>query len=230
MDIWANLPTMVVCYLYILALIFISGKITRNSSQLRRKFLHAMIGNLPLLMPFFTERLFPFLVACPFIVVTLLVSPFSPWQTLTSRLKGLNEITLEGNNIGLILYAISYSLLALLFGLRPYVVAAGILPMAYGDSLAAILGISYGKHKLRFSHGKSVEGCIGMFLGSLFSLLVGIYYFSRFYTFSFASQFTPIIGVALASTMIEVVSPKGTDNLTVPLLGSIIFILLGGGA
>jgi dolichol kinase len=30
--------------------------------------------------------------------------------------------------------------------------------------------------------------------------------------------------------MIEVVSPKGTDNLTVPLLGSIIFILLGGGA
>ena len=183
MDIWANLPTMVVCYLYILALIFISGKITRNSSQLRRKFLHSMIGNLPLLMPFFTERLFPFLVACPFIVVTLLVSPFSPWQTLTSRLKGLNEITLEGNNIGLILYAISYSLLALLFGLRPYVVAAGILPMAYGDSLAAILGISYGKHKLRFSHDKSVEGCIGMFLGSLFSLLVGIYYFSRFYTF-----------------------------------------------
>jgi len=68
-----------------------------------------MIGNLPFVIPFFTMRAAPFLVAAPFIIVTFVASPYSPFATLRGRLSGLSDLTEEGHHLGLILYAISYT-------------------------------------------------------------------------------------------------------------------------
>ena len=68
-----DLLLMLLCYGYVLAMILASDRleeflnISRKSS---RKFLHAMIGNLPLVIPFFGWPLAPALVAAPFILVT----------------------------------------------------------------------------------------------------------------------------------------------------------------
>jgi len=232
MNLWANLPVMLACYGYIVGLILAAGRLNRHPSVPRgvgRKFLHAMIGNLPLAMPFFTESLFPFLVAAPFIVVTYLVSPYSPWPGFAGRMKGLSDITGEGHGTGLMLYAVSYSALALLYGARPYVVAAGVLPMAYGDSSAALVGTRYGRCRFRVYEHKSLEGCLGMFTGSLLSLLAGMAYFSRVYSFSLQAQVFPVLAVAAVATVAEAMSPQGLDNLTVPALGALTFIALGGG-
>jgi len=221
-----------VCYSYIAALIFLSGKIddVLTSRKVSRKFLHAMIGNLPLIMPFFTDNLFPFLVASPFVIVTFLASPLCPLNPIKERLRALSDLTEEGHHTGLILYAISYSLLALLFGIKPYVVASGIFPMAYGDSAAAIIGESRGKHRFKVFEGKSLEGSLAMFLGSLISLIIGMYYFSSIYGFSFYSQIFPVLSVSLITTVAEAISPRGLDNIAIPLLGALTFISLGGGA
>jgi len=233
MDVWANLPVMLACYGYIAVLIILTERLRGHPSVPRgasRKFLHAMIGNLPLAMPFFTESLFPFLVAAPFIAVTYLVSPNSPWPGLAKRMRGLSYITGEGHGMGLVLYAVSYSALALLYGARPYVVAAGVLPMAYGDSAAALVGTRYGRHRFRVYEYKSLEGCLAMFAGSLLSLLAGMAYFSRVYGFSLQAQVFPVLAVAAAATVAEAVTPRGLDNLTVPALGTLTFIAAGGGA
>ncbi len=232
MDLWANLPVMLACYGYVAALIVVAGRLGGHPSVPRgvgRKFLHAMIGNLPLAMPFFTDSLFPFLVACPFIAVTFLVSPYSPWPGFSARMRGLSDLTGEGHGTGLVLYAVSYSALALLYGTRPYVVAAGVLPMAYGDSAAALLGTAYGRHRFKVYEVKSLEGCLGMFTGSLLSMLAGMAYFSRIYGFSLQAQALPVLAVAAVATVAEAVSPRGLDNLTVPALGALTFIALGGG-
>ncbi len=194
-----------------------------------RKFLHAMTGNLPLVMPFFTDSLYPFLVAAPFIAVTYLVSPYSPWPGFSERMRGLSDVTGEGHGMGLVLYAVSYSALALLYGARPYVVAAGVLPMAYGDSVAALMGTAYGRHRFRVYEYKSLEGCLGMFAGTVLSLLAGMAYFSEIYGFSLQSQVLPVLAVAAAATLAEAVSPRGLDNLTVPAIGALTFIAAGGG-
>ncbi|MFP3951277.1 MAG: diacylglycerol/polyprenol kinase family protein [Candidatus Bathyarchaeia archaeon] len=191
-----------------------------------RKFLHSMIGNLPLIMPFFTRRIFPLLVSITFIVVTFLVTPYSPLSWLRRRMGGLSDITGEGHNMGLVLYAISYSVLAYLFGTRPYIVAAGIFPMAYGDSTATLIGMRYGNRRIG---GKSLEGCVGMFIGSLVSLTLGMGYFSFLYGFSLIDQVFPISIVALFVTLLELISPDGLDNLFVPILGALTFVYLGGG-
>ena len=226
-DLVKNLIVMFFCYGYILAMIVISGilPLPRNIS---RKFLHAMIGNLPFIMPFFTNTLFPFLVASPFIIVTFLATPYSPIK-IRDKLGKLGDLTEEGHSLGLVMYAISYSTLALFFGIKPYIVAAGILPMAYGDSSAALLGLYYGKHKYKFIESKSFEGSFGMFAGSFLSILISIIYFSKFYSLNFTNFIASALIIALMVTFVEAVSPKGIDNIAVPAAGAISFIFLNGG-
>jgi phytol kinase len=221
-----NLTVMAGCYAYIVALIVISPRL-RLPGKVSRKVLHAMIGNLPLIMPFFTASIYPFLVASPFILVTLLATPSSPIK-LGEKMKGLSSLTEEGHHWGLVLYAISYSALALLFGVKPYIVAAGIFPMAYGDSLAAVFGEYYGKHKYRVFETKSIEGSLGMFLGSFVSLTLAFLYFGLLYPFTF-NPLVPAFAIACLAAVVEGVSPKGLDNVAVPLVGAATFLILTGG-
>jgi len=227
-DLQANLLIMAACYLYIILIIFIASYLKRGilSPKTSRKFLHAMIGNLPLIMPYFTQSIFPFLVASPFILVTFLVTPYSPFPWLSEKLSGLSDITEEGHHTGLVLYAISYSALALFFGTRPYLVAAGIFPMAYGDSTAALVGMKYGRRKIG---SKSLEGSAGMFFGSLISLLIGMMYFSSIYEFSILDQLVSVLLVSIVVTVLEFFSPRGLDNIAVPILGALTFLFAGGG-
>jgi dolichol kinase len=227
-----NILVMVACYSYVATLIYLSGKIddSLTSRKVSRKFLHAMIGNLPLVMPFFTKNIFPFLVASPFVIVTFLASPLCPANSIRERLKDLSDITEEGHHTGLILYALSYSGLALLFGVKPYIVGAGIFPLAYGDSAAAIVGESLGRYKFKMFQEKSLEGSLSMFVASFISLFIGIMYFSTIYGFSIKSQIVPLLSVSLVTTLAEALSPKGLDNLTIPSLGALVFVVLGGGA
>lgn len=227
-----NLLVMCACYMYIILIIVFSGALKRSNMldpKTSRKFLHAMIGNLPLIMPYFTESIYPFLVASPFILVTFLATPYSPFPNLLDRLGSLGELTEEGHSTGLVLYAISYTLFAYFYGMSPYIVAAGIFPMAYGDSSAALIGAKYGRTKFRLFEEKSVQGSICMFLGSFLSLIIGMMYFSRIYGFSFTGQLHPILAVSLVTTVLEAVSPRGLDNLLVPLLGAYTFLATGGG-
>lgn len=226
-----NILVMATCYSYICILIFTLGKLDDRyvSKKTGRKLLHAMIGNLPFIMPFFTAKIYPFMVASPFIIVTFLASPYNPIKSIKVKLDSLADITEEGHHTGLILYSISYSILALLYGVTPYVVASGIFPMAYGDSTAALIGENRGIHRFKIYEEKSLEGSIGMFLASLLSLLVGMLYFSSIYNFSFNSQILPVFLVALVTTIAEAASPKGLDNLSIPLLGAITFLASGGG-
>jgi hypothetical protein len=79
-EILANVLLVLLCYVYVVIIIFVSGKLDQLlhiSRKASRKFLHAMIGNLSLVIPFFTSNIYPVLVVVPFIVVTFLASPYT---------------------------------------------------------------------------------------------------------------------------------------------------------
>jgi len=228
-----NVLLMLLCYVYILFMILISSKMTKLwhvSPKASRKFLHAMIGNLPFIIPFFTASIYPVLVAAPFILVTFIASPASPFKNISAKLKGLANLTEEGHHLGLVFYAISYTILALFFGSRPYVIAAGILPMAYGDSTASLIGERHGKTKYKLCVNKTLEGSLTMFLISFASLTFSLVFFSSFYPFAAADWIVPTLAVALVTTLAEALSPSGSDNLTVPAFGALVFLALTGGA
>jgi dolichol kinase len=220
----------VLCYCYVVSMILLSSRLSgfRVSQKASRKFLHAMIGNLVFFIPFFRWGLSPFLVAAPFIVVTFLVSPLSSWGFLRERLRGLSELTEEGHHTGLILYSISFSLLALLYAPMPYVIASGVLPMAYGDSIAALVGQRIGRSKYRLVTEKSLEGSLAMFIVSFLVLFVSGLYFSNLYSFSVSGKLLSFLVVSVVVTVGEAVSPRSLDNIVVPLTGTLTFHILDG--
>ena len=232
-DITINVLLMLLCYAYILFIIIISGKmptILHVSPKTSRKFLHAMIGNLPFIIPFFTANVYPALVAAPFILVTFIASPVSPFKKINRKLRGLAHITEEGHHLGLIFYAISYTALALFFASKPHIIAAGILPMAYGDSAASFIGEKHGRTKYKLLARKSLEGSAAMLLVSFLSVSASLAFFSMLYSLPLLNWIIPALAVASVTTLAEALSPRGSDNLTVPTLGALTFLILTGGA
>jgi len=231
-EIFTNVLLMLLCYFYILLIIFISSKLNallHISRKTSRKFLHVMIGNLPFIIPFFTANIYPVLVATPFILVTFLACPYCPIKTLNQKMRKLADITEEGHPLGLVFYAVSYTFLALFFASKPYVIAAGILPMAYGDAAASIIGEKYGKRKYKVVADKSLEGSAAMFSTSFLSFTISLVFFSLLYSFSFFDNIFAAIAVSAVATLVEGFSPMGFDNLTVPALSALTFLLLKGG-
>jgi len=235
-QILLNCALLVACYAYISLIIMISGKISsafRVSRSSSRKFLHVMIGNLPFVIPFFSYNSFPlnfpFFVAAPFILLTLLASPYSPSRRVYRKLTSLYDITEEGHALGLVFYAVSYTLLAFFFSSKHYVIAAGVLPMAYGDASAALIGEKYGKRRYQIFASKSLEGSIAMFVISFSSFTVGMLFFSAVYSFAVSNVIVAALGVAFMAVLVEGLSPIGFDNLTVPILSAFTFLLLTGG-
>ncbi len=228
-----NVSLLGLCYLYIVAIILIASKIKdRVPSNFSRKFLHIMIGNFVFIIPFFTLTSFPlnfpFFVASPFIIVTFLFSPSSPVD-LSNKVKGLAEITGGGHKYGLLLYAISYTLLALFFSSKPWVLAAGILPMAYGDAIASLVGQKIGRHKYNVFSTKSIEGSLAMFATCFLGMLVVLPFFAWFSSLSYIGFALASLCAAVVATVCEGLSPKGFDNLTVPLFSALTFLLIIGG-
>lgn len=225
---------MLLCYFYTLLIIFVSGrmdKILGIQRKASRKFLHIMIGNLPFIIPFFTSNIYPFLVAVPFIPITFFASAYSPFKNLSKKMERLVEITEEGHQLGLVFYAISYTVLAFLFASKQYVMvlAAGILPMAYGDAIASIVGEKFGKRKYGIFAEKSLEGSAAMFLTSFLIFTFSLFYFSLIMPFSFVDKIFKAVAVAAVATLVEGCTPLGFDNLTVPAFGTLTFLLLNGG-
>ncbi len=230
-EILWNISLVILCYAYISLVTFVSSRsgLLHLSRKTSRKFLHMMIGNLPFIIPFFTIAFYPVLVAAPFVLITLCASPYSPLPSVSKRLAGLSVLTEEGHKLGLVFYAISYSVLAFVFSDRPFIIAAGILPMAYGDAAASVIGEKHGRRRYRVFANKSLEGTLAMFLISFLSLSIGLVFFSILYSFPFFDALLAVLAASFVATFAESVSPLGLDNLTVPLSSALAFIALSGG-
>ncbi len=128
-------------------------------------------------------------------------------------LPGVNSVGRQ--SYGTFFYAISF---ACLFGLfwrsHPQFTLLGILTMAWGDGLAALVGQRWGKHPYQLWGGrKSWEGSLTMALVS-FAIALPVL-LSTLGTGVAAGL--AAVGVAIAATGLEVLSKLGIDNLTVPL-------------
>jgi phytol kinase len=147
------------------------------------------------------------------------------------------EDYLSGHIWGPFLYAISINILVAIFTLVPALIpffiipAMGLTAMYLGDGIAPIIGAKYGKHTYTIRNTtRSLEGSIAVFIGSLLGAWICWLFLDIF-----ATGGAPIFNVmqitvlslicAFSATLIEGVSPKGSDNLTVPLLVTPILFL-----
>ncbi|MCK4825087.1 phosphatidate cytidylyltransferase, partial [bacterium] len=131
-------------YIYVAILLLITEKILDKYPAESRKILHIMTGNIAFLLPIFqTREIMAFLAAGPFILFTFLMSPYSPIKSIKGKTSE------AGHGMGLVYYAIAWTVLAYLFFDYKEIIAIGILVMSYGDGFASLLGVRFGKRKYR---------------------------------------------------------------------------------
>jgi len=206
------LPLLTV-YAYVGLLVLVSERWIKHE-LLGRKFLHIMVGNIAFLLPFFESRfVMTFLAAFPFVIITFLMSPYSP-------LRIRSRTTLSGHALGLFYYSVAWTILAYFLFERCDTISMGIVAMSYGDGFASLVGIKYGRRRYNFfGDPKSVEGSIAMFLATLSMFIVVSIYYSREIT-------AFLILLALFATLFEALTPKGLDNLSVSLLTAFIYVMV----
>ena len=103
-------------------------------------------------------------------------------------------------------------------GFRTLIGIAAICAMCFGDGIAPFAG-RYAKIKFKFN-GKSIEGALAVFAGTLISALLILLFFSRYIVLphAYSSLLLPfLIIAALVAAIVEFVTPNKYDNLTVPL-------------
>ena len=206
-------------YIYVAILLLITEKILDKYPSISRKILHIMTGNIAFLLPIFeTREVMAFLAAGPFILLTFLMSPHSPIKSIKGKTSG------AGHGMGLVYYSISWTILAYVFFDHKEIIAIAIFAMSYGDGFASLLGSKLGKRKYKiWADEKSYFGSSVMFV---FTFLMGVaalifYNINIIYTILIS-----LIIISLVVTVVESITPKGLDNLSVPLIAAILYWIL----
>jgi phytol kinase len=184
-----------------------------------RKFVHISVSNWWFFVLFFNELFYALIAPVAFILLNYLSYKNNIFKALERSGK---------SDLGTVYFPISLLILVLftfLVGVDKvyqFAAATGILVLGYGDGLAAVIGKKFGKKKL--IHGKSLLGSSVMFIVSiLVTITVLLIYQPALPLYVFILT---VILVAITATLVELFTPKGLDNLTIPLAVTLLVTLL----
>ncbi len=220
MSVSGDVLGLVFVYGYVAVLLVVTEKVFSKRYPVgSRKALHILVGNIAFLLPVFETRwVMAFLAAGPFIVLTFLMSPYSPIE----KIRG--KTSQAGHGLGLVYYAITWTVLAFLFFDRQVVIAIAILAMSYGDGCASLVGLRYPGRLYRvFTDVKSVSGSVTMFLATFVVMILAVLYYGELLS---TDVFFILLGIAAIAAVAEGATPRGLDNLSVPFVAAGLYWLL----
>lgn len=231
---------LILVYSYVIVVIIISTLAKKRFPGCGyRKIIHILVGNIAFLWWVFDSRyIMAFLAAAPFIVLLLLVTPRSPLRKFENSF--LKMATSQGHGYGLVYYAISWTILALVLFDDRMVASIGIVAMSYGDGVGGLIGKQYGRRKLW--KDKSYVGTAAVMIGTFLATLAVIAFYTylngvvpglNVHQYSVATALGLAAVVGLFVSLVEMLSPGEYDNLIVPfstvaLVLLIQWFLLGG--
>jgi phytol kinase len=211
--------SLVISYVYVFAMIGIGEGLRKwqgYSAEFTRKLIHISVG----MWAFGTVLLFEhwyFAIIPPLSFVVLNYISYR-WEIFKSVETG------EKGNLGTVYFPISFAIILCLFWTRPNLLVASLMPMTWGDALAAILGRRYGQRKYSvLGSTRSVEGSLAMFLFSWLSTFLALLILPLL---GWQTSLLYSLAVAVFATLVEALSPRHIDNLTVPLLSAVLLYLI----
>jgi len=215
--IQVDLAGVAVVYIYVAIMLIVTEKALSKYPLASRKILHVMVGNIAFLLPIFqTKEVMVFLAAGPFILFTFLMSPYTPIKSIRGKTSA------AGHSMGLVYYAITWTILGYLFFDNMIVIAIGILAMSYGDGLASLIGVKYGKRKYSiFGDEKSYIGSFTMFIFTFVMMVAAILIYKTVFSYELTITYgilTILACISFIAAIAEGITPKGFDNISVPLI------------
>ena len=184
------------------------SRLLSNDPEITRKVVHIGSGNV-ILLAWWLNISQTVIVSAAIIAAAIALTSYA--------IPILPSIESVGRkSFGTLFYAISMGVLTAVFWrTHPQYAVIGILTMAWGDGLAAIVGQRFGKHKYQVGQiSKSWEGSLAM------SVAAFIITSATLWSVEGNSWQIWLISIATAvvATACEAFSQLGIDNLTVPLV------------
>jgi phytol kinase len=205
-------------FIYLAILVILAEVLSRlvtDDPELTRKVVHIGSGNV-ILLAWWLDISRTVIVSAAIIAAAIAILSY-----LRPILPSIESVGRK--SFGTLFYAVSMGILATCFWLStPQYAVIGILVMAWGDGLAAIIGQRWGRHKYQIGEGtKSWEGSCAM-AGAAFFITAAILWAVEGNCWQ---TWTISLVVALVATVAEAFSKLGIDNLTVPLTSGFLCFL-----
>ena len=186
-------------------------------AELTRKYVHFLTGFLTLLFPFMLNNHW---------FVLLLCGLFAALLILSKRLKLLPSINnINRESTGSFLYPVvvySCYFMSDLLESKIYFYIP-ILVLAIADPFAALCGKKWPRGQYTvFGHSKTLVGSIAFFVCSLITVTITFWLNGFILCEISAIAFV----LAVSTTIVEAVSHKGYDNLTIPAIALLILMFL----
>lgn len=194
------------------------------NKEIPRKILHFVAVGISAFVPLLLSS-FVFLKLITFISSILVVVSVSS-GTLNSIRRD------EDKSWGIIYFALFYTVAIFLLppDFYPFL-AVGLIILAVSDSFAALFGAFTSGARYKLTVEKSYIGSIAFFITSfLLSFLLPVYLGSILVFENFDILYLVLFAfvISLILTLLEALSSKGTDNILVPLFGTILSALFLG--
>lgn len=155
----------------------------------------------------------------------VLINAFSYWRGTIKAMEGEDR-----EDPGTIYFPISFGALIYLFWDQPVLLVASLMPMTWGDAMAAVFGRHFGYY--RFTVGgrtRSVEGSVAMLFWSWLATFAALFGMPFLVGQPVPNWMLILIYsgvVAMVCTLVEALSPWGIDNLTVPAAAAVMLNML----
>ena len=217
---------LIVSFLYVFAVIGLAELFRRAGKrrlEFTRKFIHVgvgmwMVGTVVL----FETWQFALIPPVAFVVI----NAFSYWLDIFKAME-----VEERSNLGTIYFPIAFGALIYLFWDQPLLLVASVMPMTWGDAMAALVGQRYGHYRFTIAgQTRSLEGSVAMlfwsWLATSGALLAMPYLLGQS---PINWMLVLIYGgfTAVLCTIVEALTPWVIDNLTVPAAAALALTLAG---
>jgi phytol kinase len=212
---------LIASFIYVFAMIGVAEGLRKwrgYSVEFTRKFIHIAVGMWAFgTVLLFERRAFAIIPPLAFVAINAL----SYWQGTFKAME-----TGEKGQLGTVYFPLSFAALIWVLWGRPHLVVASLMPMTWGDALAAVLGRRIGQHRYTVARStRSLEGSVVMFLASWAATLVALVLLAP-EPLGPAAAVGAAAATALAAAAVEAASPWGIDNLTVPAVSALVLVWL----
>lgn len=213
-----DLTGLIAVYGYVGAVVALSWALSARMKS-ARKLVHILTGGIVFFWWLFDSAwVMAGLAALPFIPLLLLATPRSPIKSLKEGPLGARSS--EGHAYGLVMYAISWTIIAFFLFEDLFAASIAIAAMSFGDGMGEVIGKRFGKH--RYALHRTVEGSAAVFAVTMLSVVVLNWFYFTAIGYPADSQPALIVPFALAVsvlvTLIEALTPGSIDNLVIPLV------------
>lgn len=205
--------------------VILSGKLfEKKSKEASRKFIHIMLA------PYWIIAILCFDNVIWASVLPFLFVIINAFSCKFELIKQMEREENDKDGFGTVYYALSLLLLSIVtFGplkfykdiYGPVIAFVGVLVMALGDGFAAIVGKSVKSFEYKIGGTKKTfAGSSAMFLISFIIISVFLVYVKV------PMWFLKAVIISILTTILEAISIKGLDNITVPILTTLMVFLV----